>query len=485
MNGKNFGFHLIIALVLVSLAAIVGQMVRWSSEKPTYTSSSKDGRGSSFGNDSLKTKDLTVSRSTTDSEPEVLVRFKPNVSLADIKKLVAKNNDEVEDNIETVNGLVAIDDLDNKSAESVSDQYARMSDLVLYAEPNVQIKLEPNEVLSDERYDYQNLVEYSKSVPNDPMFAEQWALHNEGQSGGKSKADISAVEAWKKTKGSKKVVVAVLDTGVEYTHQDLATNMWTRPDNVPEYKDDELGMVNDLQGFDADSKLQDPMDDNGHGTHCAGVIGAEGDNSEGIAGVNWEVQIMPLKFLSRGGFGSTKNAIEAINYVIDRKRAGVNIRIVSNSWGSTAKSKALEDVIRVAGEAGILFIAAAGNDASDNDKRHHYPSDYNLPNMVSVAALDRNDNLASFSNYGVKTIDVAAPGKDISSTWIGGKYRDASGTSMATPYVSGVAALIVAQNPNISLEKLREKLVSSVDKLDSLNGKIKSGGRINAAKAVN
>lgn len=483
MNGKNIWFHLIIALVLVSLAAIIGQTVRWGSETRDFMSKVQESRGTGYGSDSAqKTKSTAISRSASESEPEVLVRFKPEASFADIKKLVSKNNDAVEDNIEAVNGLVAIDDLDNKSAESVSEQYAKMTDLVLYAEPNVQIKLEPNEVRQDFSDNYE--VD-ANSVPNDPMFAEQWALNNEGQNGGKSKADISAVEAWKKTKGSKKVVVAVLDTGVDYNHQDLATNMWTRPDNVPAYKDDQLGTVNDINGFDADAKLQDPMDDNGHGTHCAGVIGAEGDNAEGIAGVNWEVEIMPLKFLSRGGFGSTKNAIEAINYVIDRKRAGVNIRIVSNSWGSTAKSKALEDVIRAAGEEGILFIAAAGNDGSDNDKYPHYPSNYDLPNMVSVAALDRNDNLAQFSNLGVKTVHVAAPGKDIMSTWLNAGYREASGTSMATPYVSGVAALIVAQNPRISLEKLREKLVNSVDKLDSLNGKIKSGGRINASKAVN
>jgi thermitase len=478
MNGKNIWFHLIIALVLVSLAAIVGQVVRWGSEAPAYSTNS----GKGFGTDSApKAKDLTISRSANESEPEVFVRFKPNVSLADIKKLAAKNNDALEDNIESVKGLVSIDDLDNKSAESVADQYNKLSDLVEYAEVNEQIKLEPTESREDFSGNYEG---NDDSTPNDPMFGEQWALRNEGQNGGKAKADISAIEAWKKTKGSKKVVVAVLDTGVDYTHQDLSSNIWTRPDNLPAYKDEELGTINDLHGFDADANLQDPMDDNGHGTHCAGIIGAEGDNSEGIAGVNWQVQIMPLKFLSRGGFGSTKNAIEAINYVIERKRAGVNIRIVSNSWGSTAKSKALGDVIRAAGEEGILFIAAAGNDGSDNDRRPHYPSNYDLPNMVSVAALDRNDSLASFSNFGIKTVHVAAPGKDIKSTWINGNYRDASGTSMATPYVSGVAALIVAQNPTISVEALREKLVNSVDKIDSLKDKIKSGGRINAAKAV-
>ena len=193
---------------------------------------------------------------------------------------------------------------------------------------------------------------------------------------------------------------------------------------------------------------------------------------------------MPLKFLGRSGMGTTEDAIEAINYAIDRKKHGVNIRIISASWGSTSESQALEDTIRAAGDAGILFVAAAGNDGTNNDSRPHYPSNYDLPNVISVAALDRNDQLAGFSNFGVKTVQVAAPGKDILSTWLNDGYREASGTSMATPYVSGVAALIVANEPNITLAKLRARILSSVDKLDSLNGKVESGGRICAAKAL-
>lgn len=193
---------------------------------------------------------------------------------------------------------------------------------------------------------------------------------------------------------------------------------------------------------------------------------------------------MPLKFLGRGGFGSTNDAIEAINYAIDRKKKGVNLRIISASWGSTSKSKALEDTIRAAGEAGILFVAAAGNDGSNNDRRPHYPSNYDLPNVVSVAALDRTDSLASFSNYGVKTVHIAAPGKEILSTWLNDNYREASGTSMATPYASGVAALIVANEPGITMEKLRARLLGSVDKLDVLDGKVETGGRICAANAL-
>ena len=188
--------------------------------------------------------------------------------------------------------------------------------------------------------------------------------------------------------------------------------------------------------------------------------------------------------MGRGGFGTTKDAIEAINYAVDRKQKGVNVRVINASWGSTLRSKALEDAIRAAGENGILFVAAAGNASTDNDKRPHYPSNYALPNVISVAATDRNDALTSFSNYGVKTVHIAAPGKDILSTWLNDQYREASGTSMAAPQVAGVAALIVAANPDITVDQLRKKLLSAVDKIDSLNGKVENGGRLNASKAL-
>jgi subtilisin family serine protease len=260
--------------------------------------------------------------------------------------------------------------------------------------------------------------------------------------------------------------------------------MWTRPADMSPYQDAELGTVDDLKGYNAIDSGTDPMDDNGHGTHCAGIIGAEGENNLGIAGVNWKVEIMPLKFMNAGGFGTTKDAIEAINYVIERKKAGVNVRIISASWGSTQKSRALGDIIRKAYENDILFVAAAGNASTNNDRSPHYPSSYDVPNVVSVAALDRHDNLASFSNYGPKSVAIAAPGVDILSTWLGNNYEEKSGTSMATPVISGVAALIVAQNPGISVDDLRKRLMDSTDPIVALNGKTVTGGRINAAKAL-
>lgn len=471
MNCSKFWIRIGIVGILVVTAAVLGQIRRWQS-KPLFNVEVDQ---------SALQKPKTTARTLKDAEPEVLVRFKPGVKLSDIRKIAGRNNDRIEDNIESVQGLIAIDDLDGADMESVARQYAAMTDIVEYVSTNDIILLEdPAEGLS-----VRDLVDRpNDNVPNDPHFAEQWALNNVGQDGGKAGADLKALQAWSKTKGSKDVVVAVLDTGVDYTHLDLASNMWVRAAGIPQYVDAELGTFNDIQGFDANINASDPMDENGHGTHCSGIVGAEGNNNEGIAGINWNVQIMPLKFLGRGGFGTTKDAIEAINYAIDRKQKGVNLRVISASWGSTTYSKALEDVIRAAGEQGILFVAAAGNATTDNDKRPHYPSNYDLPNVISVAALDRTDSLASFSNYGAKTVHVAAPGREIVSTWLGNAYREASGTSMATPYVSGIAALIVANEPNISVEKLRERLLKSVDKIDSLSGKTVSGGRINAAKAL-
>jgi thermitase len=469
MNRSNIWIHVGLAVVLIAFAAVLGQMERWRA-------SLKDVSEIAATSQSAKT-------TTANNVPEVLVRFKPGTTLDRIRDVAAAHHDRLSDEIESVQGLSVIDDLDNADPLAVANEYASMSD-VAYAEPNFQIKLDDPIQKDDLNFDDGVLRTPAAGAPNDPLFADQWALNNLGGNGGKDRADLDAIKAWETTKGSDEVVVAVLDSGVDYTHEDLRENMWIRPASVPAYDDDELGLVNDLNGFNADDKLSDPMDDNGHGTHCAGIIGAEGDNGIGVTGINQTIKIMPLKFLGRSGSGSTAAAIEAINYVVDRKNHGVNVRIISASWGSNSSSKALEDAIRAASDAGILFVAAAGNDGSNNDRWGHYPSNYNVPNMISVAALDRGDTLASFSNFGMKTVHVAAPGKAIVSTWLGDGYREASGTSMATPYVSGVAALVIANEPGISMQKLRERILGTVDKLPALDGKVASGGRICAANAL-
>lgn len=472
MNRNNIWIHVGIAVVLITLAGILGQIDRWRSALRAGSDETK----------AHQTRRTTAIPSSVDNAPEVLVRFKRGVTLADIRSVVAANNDKLTDEVEAVRGLTVVDDLDNASAESVAKQYSEMVHLVEYAEVNHKIKLdEPRQEASPRDLYYRPR---AADAPNDPFFADQWALNNTGQDGGTKRADLDALNAWASTKGSEEVVVAVLDTGVDYRHEDLVGNIWTRPANLAVYYDDELGEIDDRHGFDGTGTVADPMDDNGHGTHCAGIIGGEGNNGIGISGINQKVQIMPLKFLGRGGSGSTNDAIEAINYAVQRKKDGVNLRIISASWGSTARSQALEDTIRAAGEAGILFIAAAGNDGTNNDNRPHFPSNYDLPNVVSVAALDRNDQLASFSNFGEKSVHIAAPGKEILSTWLSNGYREASGTSMATPYVSGVAALIVASDPTISMVNLRKRLLGSVDELDSVKGRVQTGGRLCAANSL-
>ena len=471
MNRNNLWIHITLAVVLISFAAVLGQMDRWRIALSSHKAETQE---------RIETVRATLPEMRT--SPEVLVRFKPGVSLDKVHSIAYANHDSLSDRIEAVRGLTVIDDLDNADAKAVAEQYSAMTEFVEYAEPNFEIKLD--DPRSPARASDTLQRESLDEMPNDPMFGDQWALNNSGADGGKERADIDALEAWKSTIGSEEVVVAVLDSGVDFNHEDLKNNMWTRPANLAAYNDAELGEINDLNGYNGTDAIKDPMDDNGHGTHCAGIIGAEGNNGIGVTGINQKVQIMPLKFLGRGGFGSANDAIEAINYAIDRKMNGVNVRVISASWGSTSKSKALEDTIKAAAEAGILFVAAAGNDGSDNDRRPHYPSNYDSPNVISVAAVDRNDQLASFSNYGAKTVHVAAPGKDILSTWLNGQYREASGTSMATPYVSGVAALIIASDPQISMKNLRARLLGSADSLDQLKGRVETGSRICAANAL-
>lgn len=466
MNRNNFFIHLALALVLVLVAAFAGQLSRWRKQWKNQVRIVP----ATEKKVPVTSEEIALGETRNFGRPEVLVKFKSGVSSEAIDALTARLRDRVEDRLENAEGWQAIDDLDNADAASIVAQYSQLPE-VEYAEPNYEINLEET-----------NAGPLVPVLPHDPQFNDQWALANSGQRGGKQGADISATLAWATTTGNDKLVVAVLDTGVDYTHEDLVENMWVRPATMAPYHDNELGTIDDLNGFNAIDSAADPMDDNGHGTHCAGIIGAEGENNLGIAGVNWKVQIMPLKFLNAGGSGSTKDAIEAINYVINRKKAGVNIRIISASWGSTQKSRALGDVIRKAYENDILFVAAAGNSSVDNDRTPHYPSSY--PNVISVAALDRNDQLASFSNFGVKSVMIGAPGVDILSTWLGNEYEEKSGTSMATPVVSGVAALILAKNPRMSVEDLHKRLMDSTDPIIALKGKTVSGGRINAAKAL-
>ena len=457
MSRNKYILYVALVSVIILVFAFAGQVRRLQKQLrssvriiPAESKSRKDGTQNELDQDAA----------TSYARPEVLVKFRAGISDEVINQIAARFNDRVQDEFEAVPGLTAIDDPDNSEASAVAAQYQALPE-VEYAEPNYEISLD------------QAGYDTNQFRVNDPHFDEQWAL-----------AEINAVQAWATIKGSGDIVVAILDSGVEYTHADLVNNIWTRPASMKPYQDQDLGTVDDVHGYNAVGNDGDPMDDNGHGTACAGIIGAEGGNNLGICGVNWKTQIMPLRFINAGGFGSVSDALEAINYAIDRKHAGVNIRVINASWGLFEHSRALEDVIRKAYEAGILLVAASGSTNANIDKSPHYPADYNTGNVISVAATDRSGALASFSNYGLKSVHIAAPGTDILTTGLGNDYEQRSGTSMAAPVVTGVAALALSAHPNLSVDQLRSLLLEAVDKLPGLRGKVSTGGRINAAKAV-
>jgi subtilisin family serine protease len=318
-------------------------------------------------------------------------------------------------------------------------------------------------------------------TPDDPMFDQLWGLDNTGQTGGTAGADIDALRAWDVFTGSEDVVVVVIDTGTDYTHPDIAANAWTNPGEIPGngIDDDGNGFIDDIHGWDFYNDDSNPMDDHGHGTHCAGTIGAVGNNGIGVVGVNWTVKIMACKFLSSGGSGSTSDAIDAITYA-----TMMGVDVMSNSWGGGGYSEALEDAIQAAYDAGIMFVAAAGNSSQNTDTYPHYPSSYTTGNVVSVAATDHNDGLASFSNYGLVSVDLGAPGDDIYSTFPGNSYGTLSGTSMATPHVSGAAALIMGRFPAMNVDQVKALLLNSVDPIPGLAGKCVSEGRLNVFNCI-
>jgi len=328
-----------------------------------------------------------------------------------------------------------------------------------------------------------DVVRTFNALPNDPQLGQLWGLNNTGQNGGTPHADINAPAAWGISTGSRNVVVAVIDTGVDYTHSDLAANIWT---NLRETAgngrdDDGDGFADDVHGYDFVNNDGDPTDDFGHGTHVAGTIGGVGNNGLGVAGVNWSVSIMPLKFLGANGSGRTSDAVRAINYAtMQRTRYGVNVRVLNCSWGGGGFDSALQDAIQAAGNAGILTVAAAGNDGRNNDVYPNYPSNYGSSSLLAVAATDRNDNLASFSNYGAASVDLAAPGVSVYSTVPGNGYAIYSGTSMATPHVAGVAALAWSVAPSASVSDIRNAILQGADRIAGLSGKVATGGRLDA-----
>jgi subtilisin family serine protease len=297
-------------------------------------------------------------------------------------------------------------------------------------------------------------------------------LNNTGQTGGASDTDIDAPEAWNLTTGTADAVLAVIDTGVDYTHPDLASNMLrnTADCNTNGIDDDNNGYIDDCFGIDTVNSDSDPMDDEGHGTHVAGIIGAVGNNTLGVTGVNWSSSMLACKFLGADGYGDTAGAIACLDYIAIMKDRGVNIVASNNSWSGGAYSQALRDAIDAQRQRGILFVAAAGNDSYDNDTLQSYPCSYYLPNIICVASTDANDKLSLFSNYGKQIVHLGAPGEGILSTVPSGfgSYDSFSGTSMATPYVTGVAGLVHALYPDSDWRSVKNLILAGGDVKSSL-----------------
>ncbi|MFT5704896.1 MAG: serine protease, partial [Shewanella sp.] len=378
------------------------------------------------------------------------------------------NADGIDDKFANLmNGKLASLSLRSGSDVSKAIKMISQHPAVKYAEPNYVIK--------------------ALGTPDDPSFVSLWGMNNTGQDGGTAGADISAVTAWDTSTGDTDVIVAVIDTGVDYNHEDLQGNIWTNPNEIAGngIDDDGNGVIDDIHGYSAVNDDGDPMDDNGHGTHVSGTIGAKGNNGVGVVGVNWDVSIIGCKFLSASGSGSTEGAIACIDYLTDLKvNHGVDVKASNNSWGGGGFSQALKDSIESGGDAGILFVAAAGNSASDNDATPSYPASYDSTSVMAVASTDRNDNMSSFSQYGLTSVDIGAPGSAILSTTPGNGYSTFNGTSMATPHVVGAAALVWSINPDLTIDEMKQLLMDSGDANADLTGKTVSGARLNVATAL-
>jgi subtilisin family serine protease len=391
---------------------------------------------------------------------EVLIKFKSEVSASSVQSVLSDANLQ---SVETLQPF-GVYRCQIRGSESVEEavEMCRKDERVAYAEPNYLYTI-PSVTREPVR-----------QTPNDSRWDQLYGMRK-----------IDAPEAWDKNTGSNTIIVGIIDTGVDDRHPDLKDNMWRNPGESGDGKesngidDDGNGFVDDVFGWDFVGNDKSPRDANGHGTHVAGTVGAVGNNNRGVAGVVWNVRLMALRFLDSNGSGSTTDAVKCIRYAADN-----GAHITSNSWGGGGFSSALKEAIEYARDKGSLFVAAAGNDGQNTDTFDNYPSNYNVENVVSVAASDRDDRLASFSNFGQKTVDLAAPGVDIVSAQPGNNYQFLSGTSMATPHVSGAAALVMSEFTGLTYRQVMIRLMGTVDRKSEFGSRTGSGGRLNVNKAL-
>lgn len=402
---------------------------------------------------------------------EFVVKLKTTTSVMNTISLERALGGKIARTINASEGLVLVQRPAVETREG-SMQMLAHSSMVQYAEPNYIYKA----------------VGASTDIPTDAKFGKLWGMSNtgavyEGDEGGitgRPGVDIDALRAWTIETGSKDVVVAVIDTGVNYNNPELAQNIFVNEaekNGQAGIDDDGNGYVDDIYGYDFAGKDADPMDVYGHGTHCSGTIGANANNGD-IVGVAWNVRILPIRFLGDDGSGSLADAVSSIDYATKMK-----VNVMSNSWGGGGFSQALADAITRAKDAGILFVAAAGNSSNDNDASPEYPAGYQIDNVVSVAAIDPAGQVASFSNYGKNSVHIAAPGVNVLSYTMRG-LESWSGTSMATPHVSGVAALLYSQDLTQSYATVKQRLLASAKPLPSLRGRVKTAGLVNAYYAL-
>jgi subtilisin family serine protease len=430
----------------------------------------------------------------------MLIRLAPDVKLADVKKLLhdrGLKTKKVFSNLSRARGQIYLSVEPFKKDLSLSaEEVLELTTLpeIESADLNYKIHLVTSNpytsTMTGRKIDRDAIVKPSvvaqsvpTRIPDDARYSELWGLQN---------MDMEA--AWDIETGSSETVVFTIDTGIDPTHPDLQANIWSNPEEIPGngIDDDNNGYIDDVHGIDTFNGDSDPEDDYGHGTHVAGTIGAQADNALGVTGVNWEVKIGACKFIGAAGWGDDEGAIQCFDYILGLKEAGVNVVATNNSWGGSGFNQVLHDAIEANITAGILPVMAAGNEAANNDSNPHYPCAYSFSGVpgdsLCVAAIDSGNNLAGFSNYGPTSVDLAAPGVSILSTvpdFVDASgYMTASGTSMATPHVTGLAALLAANKPDSSLSEIREAILCGAVPTTSLDGKVLTGGRANAYNSL-